>query len=81
MIMVSDYGLSLISSDCGGIAVLGWVGPLVALITTKNCLNWVKLSVKGSTCCNLVLSDCNSDVEMLYILGDRLIYLLCIFKH
>jgi len=34
---------------------------LVALILTKNCLNWVKLSVKGRTCCNLVTSECNSD--------------------
>ena len=39
----------------------GSVRPLVALILTKNCLNWVKLSVKGRICCNLVATECNSD--------------------
>ena len=54
-------GASLISSDIGGITVHGSVRPLVALILTKNCLNWVKLSVKGRICCNLVATECNSD--------------------
>jgi len=41
--------------------VHGSVRPLVALILTKNCLNWVKLSVMGRICCNLVATECNSD--------------------